>query len=437
MTLRFGTDGIRGRAYDELTVPAVEALAVAAGTVLGGPAMVIGADPRESGPDFVAAMCRGLAHAGIEPWLVGVAPTPVVAHAAAVHDIPGAMVSASHNPYHDNGVKFFAAGGRKLTDAQQAALEAELAALGDLGELADPTPVDRSDLGRDYLDWLRSTLGGRRLDGVDVIVDCANGAASELAPRLLADLGARVTSLHDQPDGRNINDRSGSTDMSSLRAAVVERGAQLGLAFDGDADRVLAVDERGQMVDGDHIIGICAIDRHRRGELVDDTVVVTVMTNLGFHQGMAAHGIAVHQTPVGDRNVLEALEKNQWSLGGEQSGHVIFHDIATTGDGLLTAIQLLDVVVRRGRSLAEMARDTLTRLPQVLRNVQVSGSADDAMAAAGPEIARVEAALGSRGRLLVRPSGTVPLFWVMAVAPTEAEAEAAVDGLVEVFRAAT
>ncbi len=434
MTLRFGTDGIRGRAHDELTVPAVEALAVAAGVVLGGPAMAIGADPRESSPDFVAAMCRGLAHAGVEPWLLGETPTPAVAHAAAEHGIAGAMVSASHNPYHDNGVKFFAPGGRKLTDAQQAALEAELASMEPLGVLPEAPPVDRSDLSQDYLAWVRSTLDGRRLHGLDVVVDCANGAASSYAPKLLEALGARVVSLNDHPDGRNINDRCGSTDMSSLRAVVLERGARLGLAFDGDADRVLAVDEHGEIVDGDHIIGICAIDRHGRGELAEDTVVVTVMTNLGFHQGMAAHGINVHQTPVGDRHVLEALEKNQWTLGGEQSGHVIFHDIATTGDGLLTAAQLLDVMVRRNQSLAQLARATMTRLPQVLRNVEVSGSADEVLAVIGPEIARVEESLGTTGRLLVRPSGTEPLIRVMAEAPTHDEADAAVEQVIGVLR---
>lgn len=433
--LKFGTDGIRGRAYDEVTIADVEALAYTAGRVLGGDAMVIGTDTRESGPDFVAAVCRGIARLGIEPWLVGDGPTPAVAAAALRHGVPGAMISASHNPFHDNGIKFFAAGGRKLTDAQQETMEAELADLGPLEPLEGVTAIDRSDLIAAYGDFVIDTLDGRGLGGLRVVVDCANGAASAIAPATLARLGAEVIAIHDQPDGRNINAGAGSTDMARLCDRVVQSGASLGIAFDGDADRMLAVSGAGDIVDGDEIIAICAIDRAARQTLPGDTVVVTVMTNLGFHQGMARRNISVHQTPVGDRHVLEALEDNGWALGGEQSGHVIFRDLATTGDGLLTCVQLLDTVARSGVGLAELAADAMTRLPQRLRNVRLERPAAEAMDAIVSDIDRVAMALGDSGRLLVRPSGTEPLIRVMAEAPTQADADAAVDDLVRVLEA--
>ena len=356
MSLKFGTDGIRGRAYDELTVADVEALAVAAGATLGGRSIVVGTDTRESGPDFVQALCRGFAHHGIESWSLGVAPTPAVAHVAAEHGIAGAMVSASHNPFHDNGIKFFGAGGRKLTDDQQSALEQQLAQQPPVGQLDPASSTDRAELVLDYSKWVTATIAPRRLDGLRVVADCANGAASALAGPLLGSLGADVTVLHDRPNGRNINAGCGSTDVADLRDSVRALGADVGIAFDGDADRMLAVDHNGELVDGDQIIGICAINMREQDALVDSTVVVTVMTNLGFHLGMAERGVEVEVTPVGDRHVLEALERGAWSLGGEQSGHVIFHELATTGDGLLTAVQLLDVLVREEQSLESLAR---------------------------------------------------------------------------------
>ncbi|MFV2039753.1 MAG: phosphoglucosamine mutase [Acidimicrobiales bacterium] len=434
MTLKFGTDGVRGRAYEELTVSGVEALAIAAGTVLGGDAIVIGADTRESGPDFMAALARGFAHCGIPSWSLGVAPTPAVAHVAAQHGIVGAVVSASHNPFYDNGIKFFSAEGRKLTNDQQAALELELANQRDTVEPAPAAPVDRSDLVADYVQWVQSTVAPRALTQTRVVVDCANGAASAIAAQTLAGLGAHVTAINDHPDGRNINANNGSTDMSGLSEAVLAGGAQLGIALDGDADRMLAVDAHGGFVDGDQLIGICAIDLHERGRLNEATVVVTVMTNLGFRIGMQQRGLAVHETPVGDRHVLEALAANRWSLGGEQSGHVIFSDIATTGDGLLTAVQLLDVMARSGSGLAELAANAMTRLPQRLRNVTVEGSPADVMDALAEHIQLVEATLGTTGRVLVRPSGTEPLIRVMAEAPTQPDADAAVDYLIEALR---
>jgi phosphoglucosamine mutase len=433
VTLKFGTDGVRGRAYAELTLADVERLAVVAGEALGGDAMIVGTDTRESGPDFVAAIARGLGRNGIETWSMGDTPTPAVARGAATHGIAGVMVSASHNPYHDNGIKFFAPGGRKLTDVQQELFEFRLGELGDLAPVPNVDVIDRPALLTEYIDSVVSSIDGRSLDGLRIGVDCANGSASGVAPDVLAGLGAELVTIHGQPNGRNINDHSGSTDMKRLQALVADGNSEIGIAFDGDADRVLGVDADGGFIDGDQLIGICAIDRHRRSLLTGATVAVTVMTNLGFHQGMDRQGIHVHQTLVGDRHVLRALEDNAWSLGGEQSGHVIFADFATTGDGLLTAVQLLDTVARSGRTLADLADEAMTRLPQRLRNVEVSGSASDAMEWLSNDIARVAETLGDTGRLLVRPSGTEPLIRVMAEAPTQADADRAVDDLVTVL----
>jgi phosphoglucosamine mutase len=286
-----------------------------------------------------------------------------------------------------------------------------------------------------YQRLVLASLAGRHLGGLRVAVDCAHGAAVETGPALLRQAGADVVAvLGDRPDGTNINDRCGSTDPSSLRAAVVGAGADAGLALDGDADRVIAVDHTGAVVDGDQMIAALALDRMARGALAGGTVVVTVMTNLGFHLAMAEHGVTVHTTPVGDRHVLEALDRGGWSLGGEQSGHVIFRDLATTGDGMLTGLQLLDAVVRSGRPLRELAGRAMVRLPQVLRNVRVShpGGLDEPEAAGvWEEVKAVEAGFGDRGRVVLRGSGTEPLIRVMVEAPTHDEAEAAAGRLAE------
>lgn len=443
MSLRFGTDGVRGPA-DELTDDLVTALGRAAARVLApslaaaGQRFLIGRDPRESGPRLEAALVRGLALEGVAAELIGVAPTPAVAWVAADRDVPGAMISASHNPFHDNGIKFFAAGGTKLSDAVEEELEAVLdevlaapvepAAIA-AAVAAVPAEPGGQDVAR-YEQAIVASLGGRTLDGLRVVIDCANGASSEVAPRVLAALGAEVEVLHASPDGRNINASCGSTHPGDLRAAVVASGAAVGLAFDGDADRVLAVDEAGALVDGDHLIAMCALDLHARGELVDDTVVVTVMTNLGFRLAMAERGIHVVETQVGDRYVLEALEAGGWALGGEQSGHVIFRRLATTGDGVLTGVQVLDLLARSGRPLSAVAADAMVQLPQVLHNVAV-GRRDPLVAQAiAADIAGVEATLGERGRVLVRPSGTEPLVRVMVEAADHAQAEAAAAALV-------
>jgi phosphoglucosamine mutase len=435
--LKFGTDGVRGVANVDLTPELVLAFGRAAARVLGEPRFVVARDTRRSGPLLEAALVAGLTAEGVEVTTLGVAPTPTVAWLSAADGAAGAVISASHNAFGDNGVKLFTARGDKLSDDVEAALEAELQViLGGGGRHPARTgaAVGTVTDGAGEVDrWAASVQGsidGRRLDGLHIVVDCANGAASVVAPRVLRALGATVDVLHDRPDGSNINAGCGSTYPDDLRRAVVGAGAQAGIAFDGDADRVLAVDADGRLIDGDQIIGVCAVDRHAHGRLAEDTVVVTVMTNLGFRLGMADAGIEVLVVPVGDRYVLEALAARQLDLGGEQSGHVVFADLATTGDGLLTAVQLLDVVRRSERSLAQLADAAMTRLPQVLHNVRVAAKGLDVTAALAEDVAAVEAELGDHGRVLIRGSGTEPLVRVMVEAPTHEQAEAAAGRLV-------
>jgi phosphoglucosamine mutase len=462
VSLRFGTDGVRGPA-EELTDPLVAALGRAAVAVLGSDRFVVGRDTRQSGPRLGAALAAGLTAAGATVESLGVVPTPVVAHVSADRGVAGVVISASHNAYGDNGIKFFAPGGLKLTDAVEAALEAELDRLvasepsepsegaGRAGGTAPdqataledgstgPDAAGRADLDR-YQDAVMASvtsLGDRGIEGLRVVLDCANGSASFVAPDVLRRLGAHVEVIHADPDGRNINAGCGSTHPGDLQASVVRLGAAVGLAFDGDADRVVAVDEAGQLVDGDQLLALCARDLQRRGELTDDAVVVTVMTNLGFRLAMADHGIEVVETQVGDRYVLEALDARGLALGGEQSGHVIFRRLATTGDGLLTGLQLLSLVARSGRPLSELAAEAMTRLPQVLTSVAVSrvGAGSEAVAAIAGRIVEVEARLGAQGRVLVRPSGTEPLVRVMVEAVDPVAAQAGADQLVAALQA--
>lgn len=398
----------------------------------GGPgsAFVVGRDTRRSSTMLSAALAAGLAAEGVHVHDLGVAPTPAAAWMADRHRWAAAVVSASHNAFADNGVKFFSVGGTKLSDEEEERLEAELARVLPVGA---PDPADAltgADVGQvtpldldDYVDARGAPPGRHR--GLHVVLDGANGAASVVAPMVFRRAGAQVSAIHCDPDGLNINDRCGSTDPGDLQRAVVGLGADVGFAFDGDADRVVAVDARGALVDGDQMIALCAVDRKARGELPDDTVVVTVMANLGFREAMAAHGIRVEETAVGDRHVLERMEQGGWWLGGEQSGHVIFGDRATTGDGLLTALEVLDVMARTSRPLADLAA-VMTRRPQVLRNVEVADR--NGLAAAGDlwaEVRKVEAWLGDTGRVLVRPSGTEPVVRVMVEAHTPEDAEQA------------
>ncbi len=395
---RFGTDGVRGRADAVLTDEYVSALGRAAARVLGRERWLIGRDTRESGPRIEAALADGLTREGADVSLLGVVPTPAVALASRDAGVPGAMISASHNPFADNGIKLFAAGGRKLADDVQVQIE-EL-----LDGAFDPPPAsgrvdDASSYVERYVEWLISTMDGRRLDGVTLVLDAANGAGSVIGPRVFDALGASVLPLNVEPDGRNINAGCGSQHPDDLREAVLASGADLGLALDGDADRVIAVDASGEVVDGDQILAMCAVDMKGTGRLRDDTIVVTVMSNLGLRIAMRDAGIAVDETPVGDRYVLEVLDRRGLSLGGEQSGHVIFHDLIATGDGLLTGLRVLDLMHRSGRPLADLA-STMRRVPQVLVNVAVDATDVEARIAA--EIAEIEGRLDGSGRVLIR-----------------------------------
>ncbi|MCQ3809423.1 MAG: phosphoglucosamine mutase [Acidimicrobiia bacterium] len=423
--LRFGTDGVRGRAYDELHPDDVVRLAQAAAEVMAptGP-VVIGRDTRASSPDFADSLITGFSAVGVPTLDMGVAPTPAVAWTAARDHTPGAMVSASHNPWPDNGVKLFGPGGRKLGDEVQAALESVLA---DPNRNWAPDPAgskltaDASELLHDYQTAVAATadFDGH---GLRVVVDAAHGSATAALPSPLQAHGVAVTVINAEPDGRNINHRCGSTFPEAVAEEVVRQGADLGLTFDGDADRVLAVDHTGELVDGDQIIAICAVDRRQRGRLPGNTVVVTVMTNLGFHRAMSQRGINVVTTPVGDRHVWSALQDGDWALGGEQSGHVIFPTLANTGDGLVTALQLLQVVAHRGIPLNDLAAEAMTKMPQVLHNVATGPNSIDENRL-NAAVAAAEQTLGTHGRILVRPSGTEPVIRIMVEAETSEIAE--------------
>ncbi len=432
MTLRFGTDGVRGPA-SEFTDALVAALGQAATQVLGTSGFVIGRDTRESGERLENALAVGLSRGGAQPLSMGVVPTPAVAWICAQRGLPGAVISASHNPWSDNGIKFFAAGGRKLSDDLETALEEALDAVVARAEAGVETELVigiETDVNAvaEWCDAVASSVSA--VAPTRIVIDCANGSASSVAPGIFRGLGLDVEVLHAQPDGRNINDACGSTHPGDLQKAVVASGAALGLAFDGDADRLLAVDERGELVDGDQLIALFACDLRDRGQLAGDRVVVTVMSNLGFRLAMDAQGIEVVETPVGDRHVLEALARTSSSLGGEQSGHIVFADRATTGDGVLSGVQLVDLVGRAQTPLSVLADAAMERFPQVLRNVRLENRRDDIAEVIADDIAAVEQSLGNRGRVLIRLSGTEPLVRVMVEAPTLEQAEAAADNLV-------
>ncbi|MBU6315960.1 MAG: phosphoglucosamine mutase [Acidobacteria bacterium] len=429
MTLKFGTDGVRGVALTELTTDFAAALARAATEVLGGGRWLIGRDTRESGEALEAAVAAGLAAGGADPVSVGVVPTPALAWMAEHLGVPAAMITASHNPWTDNGVKVFAAGGTKLPDDVEGAIEGRLRAdvhHPGVDVVRDPAAIDG---------YVRHLLAlHSSLEGMRVVLDCANGAMSRVAPRVFSELGADVVVLHADPDGRNINLECGATHTASLQAAVVAEGAAVGLAFDGDGDRVIAVDHLGRVVDGDRLIALGALQLREEGRLPTGTVVVTVMSNLGFHRAMQAAGIEVQTTAVGDRYVLEALEAGGHGIGGEQSGHIIYRDLATTGDGLLAGLRLAQYVHGHHRSLADLAADVMESFPQVLVNVRVAERHPDAAAELAAEIAAAEPLLGGAGRILVRASGTEPLIRVMVEAATTETARSVAEGLAEEVR---
>ncbi|MBV1893290.1 MAG: phosphoglucosamine mutase [Ilumatobacteraceae bacterium] len=427
--MQFGTDGIRGVANIELTAEFALRLGRAAARILGRDAsdcrVVVGGDTRESTPMLDAALCAGFAAEGVGVIRLGVAPTPQVAFEAQRLGALGAVVSASHNPFADNGIKLFARGGVKLGDDVERQIAAELESLPAPTLAAGTIAVNPE--ADPYCEHVLAILEGRSLAGLKVVLDTANGAAFEVAPGVLRASGAEVVVIAAEPDGRNINDECGATSPAAVAAAVVAHNADVGIALDGDADRLIAVDHTGAIVDGDHIIAVMATDLKARGRLHDDTVVVTVMTNLGFRLAMDKADIAVVETAVGDRYVLEALASGGYSLGGEQSGHVIFTDHATTGDGLLTAVALLDSVKRADVPLADLAAAVMTSLPQVLVNVRVAERMVDVAEQLADEIGSATRTLGDNGRILVRPSGTEPLIRVMVEAPTAELAKAVAD----------
>jgi len=469
----FGTDGVRGVAGRDLTAQLAMDLAVAGAGVLSGtgpsatgpsptgpsstaaladgrpcgrrPVAVVGRDPRTSGEFLEAAVVAGLASSGVDVLRLGVIPTPAVAFLTAALDADfGVMLSASHNPAPDNGIKFFARGGLKLPDAAEDEIERRLAAVRPirassstasattrpagttLPELGFGRVTDASAERERYLDHLLSTLPGpgpaAPLTGLRVVVDCAHGAAYEIAPRMLRRAGAEVIAIGAEPDGENINAGCGSTNLSALKAAVAAHGADAGIAHDGDADRCLAVDASGEVIDGDQILAVLAFALKEAGRLADNTVVVTVMSNLGLRLAMRDAGITVVETPVGDRHLVAAMREGRFVLGGEQSGHIILLDHATTGDGLLTALHLLATAAGRGQPLGELAK-VMTRYPQVLVSVpgvdrslvSTSSELTDAVRAA-------EAELGESGRVLVRPSGTERVVRVMVEAVDSGQA---------------
>lgn len=443
MARLFGTDGVRGLANADLSPELALSVAASAARVLAAhdrshrPVAVVGRDPRASGEMLEAAVVAGLASAGADVLRLGVLPTPAVAYlVGALEADLGVMISASHNPMPDNGIKLFAAGGHKLPDSIEDEIEAGLDASGvtrptgdGVGRVTDvPDALDK------YIEHLVAATP-HPLAGLKVVVDCANGASSAVAPEAYRRAGAEVVALHAEPDGININDGCGSNHPDLLRAAVVEHGADLGIGHDGDADRCVAVDAAGELVDGDQIMAVLALALAEEGALVKDTLVATVMSNLGLHLAMKAHGITVVTTAVGDRYVLEELRASGLALGGEQSGHVVLPAHATTGDGLLTAMRLMARMAATGKPLAELAA-VMNRLPQVLVNVPV---ADKAAVAGSPEVrdavGEVEAELGEEGRVLLRPSGTEQLVRVMVEAPAHATAQAAADRLAGVVSA--
>jgi len=444
----FGTDGVRGLANGDLTAGLALGLAQAAALVLTQgrhaddsrahgkrPRAILARDPRVSGEFLGAAVAAGLASSGIDVLDAGVIPTPAAAFLVGDIDADfGVMISASHNPAPDNGIKFFSFGGTKLPDEVEDRIEEALA-----GTKLTPTGAGVGRIRRfadaedRYILHLLGTLDVR-LDGLHVVLDCAHGAAAGISPQVFTDAGAEVTVMGAEPDGLNINDGVGSTHLTKLQEAVVALRADLGIAHDGDADRCLAVDADGRVVDGDQMMAILAISMKNRGLLAKNTIAATVMSNLGLKLAMAEHGIEMVETKVGDRYVLEALAEHSLSLGGEQSGHVIFSDHATTGDGILSGLQIAAEMARTGKTLAELA-SVMTVFPQVLINVRgVDRTGLEGHAGVAAAVIEAETELGATGRVLLRASGTEPMVRVMVEAADEATARAIADGLVDVVR---
>lgn len=438
----FGTDGVRGVANKELTAEMAYSIGRCGGYVLAGgvdrPKVVIGMDTRISGLMLESALVAGLLSIGADVIRLGVVSTPGVAYLTrTLKADAGVMISASHNPVEDNGIKFFGGDGFKLSDETENKIEE----LMDAYEDTLPRPIG-SGLGTvtvneeakfAYLDYLKTTVSSR-FDGLKIVLDCANGAAYELAPKLFADLGAEVITIGAEPNGLNINEQCGSTHPEKLKEEVIRHGAHAGLAFDGDADRLIAVDETGAEVDGDFILCICGDAMNRAGKLNDGTIVSTVMSNIGFYKATEKLGLKTAKTAVGDRYVMEEMRRGGYNLGGEQSGHVIFLDYNTTGDGMLTAIQLINTLKESGKKQSEL-RELMKQYPQVLVNVRVEDKSKyDGNSVIEEAIAMIENKLGDNGRVLVRPSGTESLIRVMAEGPDRIELEQFVDHIAGIVK---
>ena len=445
MARLFGTDGVRGEANVTLLPEMAYRLGRAATIYVGKeseeqPLIIIGRDTRISGEMFESALTAGICSAGGRAMLAGIIPTPAIAYLARKHKAKaGIVISASHNPFHDNGIKFFGGDGYKLPDAVEDELEAIVHQLETDDNYPRPTAEHighieyRTDLLNQYMEFVLSTCK-ERFDGVKVVLDCANGAAYEAMPKILRRLGANVKVIHALPNGTNINDGCGSTHLESLQKAVLENGADFGIAHDGDADRCLCVDEKGQVIDGDHILVMCAMDMMKEGKLPYNTVVTTVMANIGFHQAIKKAGGRAEITKVGDRYVLENMLKNGYKIGGEQSGHIIFTDYSTTGDGLITALQVLSSLKRSGRKASDLTA-LMTTYPQLLVNVKVATKEGwETNEAIKEAIAEGDKELGENGRILVRPSGTEPLIRVMAEGPDQDQLDRICHAIADVVK---
>ncbi|MFM2437089.1 MAG: phosphoglucosamine mutase [Actinomycetota bacterium] len=436
--LKFGTDGVRGEFGTELTTSYVAALARAAAKVLQCQLVVIGRDTRESGLALEVAIAESLTQLGVEVHLMGVAPTPAIAHAAATGDLVAFAITASHNRYSDNGVKIFGNGGRKLSDDEESRIEAELA-----NELAKETAGSAvANQGTSHPEYLEkycasliATVPKNALAKLHIALDCANGALSNVAPDVFGALGATVSTIHAAPNGQNINHECGATNPATLGEVVKNVKAHVGIAFDGDGDRLIAIDNTGSIVDGDHLLAISAREMKRNGTLRNNKVAVTVMTNIGFHQAMTQAAIEVITTSVGDRSILAAIKDNDLSLGGEQSGHIIYHDLATTGDGLLAAIRLAVLVANSEQTFSQIASDAMTSFPQVLINVRVAKRTENIEQIFAEEILQAEKTLADNGRVLVRPSGTEPVVRVMVEASQHEIAESVATTLANAITA--
>jgi phosphoglucosamine mutase len=428
----FGTDGIRGVANVHPMTPELALALGRAVTFVAGrgqhhaPRVLIGKDTRLSGYMIETAIASGVTSMGGRVLLCGPVPTPAVAHlTTSMRADAGIVISASHNPYADNGIKIFGADGFKLPDAAEAEMEALIHEPERLGERHTGPAIGRAEKLEDargrYVAFVKNTFPrDLTLDGIRVVVDAAHGAAYRVAPLVFSELGAKVRAIGVRPNGVNINREAGALHPDNARAEVVKRGAQIGIALDGDADRVIIIDEKGQIVDGDAVMAICASRMKRDGELRGDTVVATVMSNLGLERSLEAQGIRLHRTAVGDRNVVAAMREGGFNLGGEQSGHLIFLDHASTGDGLIGALQVLALVVRTGRPLSELSREAMERVPQVTENVALSARRPlEEMAALQRTSERVRDALGEDGRVLIRWSGTEPKLRLMVEGPDE------------------